>query len=172
VAIAALALGLTIWSGRETRQHNRLSMRPDLRLNTRFNTGGGGGWSVRNNGVGSAVVEWFRLFVDGNRVQSYCDLTRVLDLPENLPRRSSVEYPGAVIRAGSMAHLYFLPRSEDARQLSGHVQRVQFEICYCSVYDECWIARSSAQGANERVSACATTEEDYLFDAACGERDR
>jgi hypothetical protein len=69
--VAGLALVLTLWEARESRRHNRLSVRPLLAFSTgRVRTDGGCNYSfsITNQGIGPALIA-DRYFVQaGKRV--------------------------------------------------------------------------------------------------------
>ncbi|MBU2677004.1 MAG: hypothetical protein KJP16_07955, partial [Gammaproteobacteria bacterium] len=40
-------------------------------------------------------------------------------------------------------------------------ERLDFEACYCSVFDECWTTKMTTFGASEPVEGCARTDESF-----------
>lgn len=67
ISIAVIALLVSIWQGLVTRRHNRLSVTPhvDISLQTlrgRF------GFLMDNTGVGPAVIEWFKIYIDDKEI--------------------------------------------------------------------------------------------------------
>jgi hypothetical protein len=61
-------------------------------------------------------------------------------LPPNINRETTVQ-------------AIHLPTLSDAKAFSHERARITMNICYCSVYDECWIARVNDSHV-ERVSHC------------------
>lgn len=64
--IALCALGLTLWQGWITRQHNRLSVRPHLTTWSQSDKGNHiYAVHLLNNGIGPALIKSFQILVDG-----------------------------------------------------------------------------------------------------------
>ena len=68
--VSVLALAVTIDSGRATRVHNRLSVRPHIILGY-FANDEGAGWTITSNGAGPAIVNVFEVTVDSRPVQTW-----------------------------------------------------------------------------------------------------
>ncbi len=115
-------------------------------------------WRVDNNGVGPAKIEsvqvmldgkpyrnWFELFVALAPDQQFHGQTSSLGglvLPPNLNRETTIE----MVKPDT---------PERAKVFIAAQERMTIEVCYCSVYDECWIAHSLVQGS-EPVPRCET----------------
>lgn len=70
VTIAVVALYLTWWQTRATRQHNRLSVKPILTFVVHYGqTEDGFGIYLKNNGFGPAIIIDIKFFVDGKEVE-------------------------------------------------------------------------------------------------------
>jgi len=68
VIIALSALVVSIWEGIQNRKHNRLSVRPHLRIDRSTYVGSPAKITIGNNGLGTAIVQSFTVHCDGNRV--------------------------------------------------------------------------------------------------------
>jgi hypothetical protein len=124
-----------------------------------------------NQGVGPAHEESLRVTVDHRPVRSFTDLlvaslgtseghkarqafhqTRTL-LRDNVPKR--------FIPAGQSGLVFKVPRTpENARWwdlLVAQKPRWNVGYCYCSVFDECWIARTELEEPR-RVKQCVREE--------------
>lgn len=69
--IAVASLAVSIYEGRATRRHNRLSVRPFLRLATTFRTGDTAGLLLTNAGLGPAVITKTLLWLDGTLIGEF-----------------------------------------------------------------------------------------------------
>lgn len=72
LVVAIIALGFSIWQGREQVRHNHISVEP--RLTSYFSIDGKQklwGVYVINNGMGTGFVEELNVFVDGKKVQDH-----------------------------------------------------------------------------------------------------
>lgn len=64
--IALCALGYTVWQGKQARRHNKLSFRPHLTSWSHRNSDKGVyAIELMNNGLGPALIESFKVKVDG-----------------------------------------------------------------------------------------------------------
>jgi len=104
-------------------------------------------WSIVNAGVGPARIESFELFWQGRRVHTIRDLISACCSPGNSSDGSELvtsSLDGIVLRAGETLPLLLVRRTpeneEIVERLDGlDMSSVTFRICYCSVFDECWI---------------------------------
>ena len=67
--IALCALGYTIWQGKQTQKHNRLSVKPHIASWSHRNKGDGFyKMEIINNGLGPALIESFTITVDEEEI--------------------------------------------------------------------------------------------------------
>jgi hypothetical protein len=110
---------------------------------------------MSNPGAGAARVERFSILVDGKPVKDIGEaLLRLAGLPDNTPQSSSVlgpmtysEVAPSYIKAGSEQTVLSWPRTAGNasvwdKDVAAGSDRVKFETCYCSIFDECWIENS------------------------------
>lgn len=157
IIVAVCSLGMTIYEARAAREHDRISVWPRIyqtvsdsaKLYIR---------TVTNVGLGPAIIRTFAVEVDGVVKHNWADVVgaTLKTGKDSLPRMTTFYSSfgkGSVLLPG--AHLDLLTISSDA--LSGKLvaaeHRIRSTVCYCSVYDECWIARSDAPDP-ERVARC------------------
>ncbi len=157
IIVALCSLGMTIYEARATREHDRVSVWPRI-YQTVSDSAHRYIRTVTNVGVGPAIIRSFEVQVDGVAKHSWAEVTQAaLQVGQQpLPRMAtfySAFGKGSVLLPG--AHLDLLTISSDT--LSGRLVAVEHRIrssaCYCSVYDECWIARSDTPDP-ERVAKC------------------
>ena len=127
VFIAGCALFLSVCENRSNRQHMRLSVRPELRIST-FDTAKGAGWRMTNVGLGPARVRWFQVYVDDKAVPNWAAMAEEL---------SAQGY--TVVYAADKSGWLFHVTAPSADRLVEQSTRVRMEICYCSIYNECWL---------------------------------
>jgi hypothetical protein len=73
--IALCALGLSFYGGYETRQHNRLSVKPQVAIDFWLNEEEAG-WRIQNDGLGPGEVRAFEVKVDGKTEHTWTDVLR------------------------------------------------------------------------------------------------
>lgn len=115
-------------------------------------------WRVDNNGVGPAKIESVQVTLDGKPYRNWYELFAALApgqqfhgqtsslngivLPPNLNRETGIE----MVKPDT---------TERAKAFLDAQSRLSVEICYCSVYEECWIVRSFQPGSTP-VPRCET----------------
>ena len=102
---------------------------------------------VINNGVGPAKVESVEVAWKGQPVHGAHELLRLCCNRGQDPAAPRVETSGlmgSVLRAGEIRRMLEFP--EDAPhaaltdRLSVSLNDIQWKVCYCSVFDECWVS--------------------------------
>lgn len=122
------------------------------------------GFTVINQGVGPARVRWMEIRVDGSAVpDSSALMARAARLPASAPvdrgpHMYTYSVQGRVMRAGE--EITFLRWHHDARRDltwnaldKARFGRMEIRVCYCSVFDECWISHSDSPDP-EPVAQC------------------
>jgi hypothetical protein len=133
--VALSALLFSTYQGCKVREHDRLLVRP--RMSISFEAGdNGAGWETMNAGLGPAIVNGFRVAVDGKSVSTWEDFGGSLGLTGT--GEMSIPHIGATVRSGDERKLFWVTDLQQASNLVKSFERVNMELDYCSVYDECW----------------------------------
>lgn len=174
VALGALVTSISaVWiawdEGSTLRASLRLSHRPILQLGTQLRSGQDPlelSYSVRNVGPGVAVVVGGRLFLGEKGLKTYDELISAL-FPDDL--RSKVRVSGSTLRGhlgpgeGRSLLEFEFSRAETSSlafaqyihsNWSKRIMKLRFDLCYCSLFDECWLLPSAAQIRPRRVRRC------------------
>jgi hypothetical protein len=162
IALAALfislcSLGLAMHHAHSMRQLVEANSRPFLQFITSNGEERGKGdyarvltVTVSNPGAGAARVEDFAILVDGRRVTAWPEALALLDpraTPGALGDMTYADVAPSYLKAGSEVLVLRWPRTEanaalwDALVDQGR-RRVEFEACYCSIFDDCWREKS------------------------------
>jgi len=126
-------------------------------------------FGVENPGAGTARIEWFKIEVYGHEVRDWREAlpyARARAVSSGSPAAS---LPFAQVITGPVAHTYlkygdrrriftWLRSSENAPLwdvIDGAAQAGVFHLaaCYCSIFDQCWIADNQG-GWPQRVRSC------------------
>jgi hypothetical protein len=117
-------------------------------------------FSVLNSGIGPARIASVKITVDGKPQRHWTEAIETLIGPSH-PSFGSSTLGGRVIRAGETVYPMTLmgePAQQLLDELSGASdpnRRIVMRVCYCSVFDQCWIADSnSARTQPEHVAKC------------------
>lgn len=151
VAIAVIALVVSIWSGIESRQHNRLSVRPALNfdieqwLDGTINT-----IYIKNFGTGPAIVKKFTVYVDDQPAQEAG--AKMWDSALNLLGLSGTPVeiywydPEDVIGINEATtilkiNLADYARLKDRQTWQQAMSRIKITLEYRSIYDEAFTVK-------------------------------
>jgi len=146
LAVSIFALAIGAWQTRLMQGQARASVWPFLAIGYTYNSNtdaNGFIWHVDNNGVGPAKIETVALSVDGKPMKRWTDVLAALGATPSI-NMSTTSLNGDVIppnlnRETTIEALRINER-EVAALFKGAIARFKMDICYCSVYDECWIA--------------------------------
>lgn len=129
---------------------------------------------IRNDGIGPAMIESARLFVDGVPINDWPELRDRL-LPPTLHANFSSSLDSAVgmLAAGEQSRAIQLnwPRNDDtrdgfetlkARVFSPASADTYLSICYCSVYDKCWVTSPINTARPQKVNKCENAGDDVV----------
>ncbi len=139
-----------------TRVHDRLSVQPRIILNFVYNATGAG-WSLLSVGLGPAEARRFAVYVDGKPQPNWVAVAEALGLPH--PGQIgyySLIYPGSLYRVGISPRLYWVDSEPNRTALIRNFDRVTIEMCYCSLYGECW--RQSTEAGSRKQDSCDTPD--------------
>lgn len=141
--IALLALSVSLWQGVITRKHNKVTVTPHLRFDIHIENDFAQRISVRNAGVGPAVIKNYTVHAGGSAF-SFEDrkcTERALEKIglHSLPYRAYVPDPGEYMAVSEEYTLLELPLAEPSPELVAAVQErlsgLIFEFEYESVYE-------------------------------------
>ena len=148
VALSALLIGLvtamaSIYSAYVDREYARASVWPRLEIFRSF-SGDSFSYGVTNNGTGPALIQYAKVG-DGskyvkkwNEIESFGNIRQSHMGSRTLSPQKSitpVSYKGG-----------------DAQKLVKADNEITIELCYCSIYEECWIIDRENKPAS--VDAC------------------
>ena len=123
------------------------------------------GITVRNSGVGPALIESVALRIDGQKVSSLPEVLARLPLPDS---DSSWGLAGRALAPGAEVEVIHLRWArdrvsvEDIRDVVASSDEWELEICYCSVFGRCWQTESIGQGRAASVEACIPEDTDLF----------
>lgn len=162
--IAACAMGATFWQAMITRRHNKLSVKPHLTLKTAIETSGESRYlvslSIKNTGLGPAVIQDFNLFIDDKKINLLPNDESCARLSEHIysafsffdgypngqslyaSAKGSFLLKGEILPEKSERILYELDAPKevglgfDDTQATNLLNRVFFDIKYKSLYND------------------------------------
>lgn len=168
VVVGLCALGVSFYQTlimreqqRELSEQRRAEMWPNLEMGVN-NQGDRIRFIVINSGIGPARIKAIRMSHKGEPIQDWDQLVEKAldrtDIPySNSQISDRVLPPGEIIES-------FGVEGELVEPLSTYLYELEAEICYCSIYDDCWtysILKDEQRALNE-VSTCEVRDDDFL----------
>ena len=146
LATSIFALAIGAWQTRLMQGQARASVWPYLSVGYTYSSNtdtDGFIWRIDNNGVGPARVETVALTLDGKPMRNWDEALDALGFKER-PNMSTTSFSGDVIPPNlnreTAIQAIRINRRDVAAAFKAAVDRFAMDVCYCSVYDECWVA--------------------------------
>jgi hypothetical protein len=102
----------------------------------------GSGFKFGNIGLGPARVKWFQVFVDETPMPDWKDMLRAIGIDET---GFIFAYPQPIYPTDSYNILFKVEAGPADNKLRNEAQRIRLVVCYCSIFDECWIGLPGAR---------------------------
>ena len=168
VVIGVCALAVSLYETSLMREEQRAAVMPILELSRSYNlqtseeSGPTRLWlQAQNVGIGPARVEEFRVTVDGAPQLTWDAAFRELighDAPISYGQ-STIN--GRTIPADRLVTMMKLNDGELAARLLSEFDRLDFEACFCSIFEECWVTSYSSFGAATPVESCQRSDSSF-----------
>ena len=118
-------------------------------------------FNAENVGIGPATVADFRVTVDGEAFKTWGDAIRAL-----LGRNESITYGnstimGRTIPPGRSIDMFTIKGTELAGEINANADRLDFEACFCSVFNECWTASNQNFDITSEAAGCKPDEDSF-----------
>jgi hypothetical protein len=146
IGISALALAIGAYQTRLMQAQARASVWPYVKIGLGYaDNGESAGFNihVQNNGVGPALVKSVRVWLDDKPLHSWADAYPILmghgEGRAKLEGLRGIVIPPSTNRETDV-HAITITDPEQARKFYEASDRFKIDICYCSVYEDCWTA--------------------------------
>ena len=159
IVIAVLALYAALTESAAVRQQTAAAVWPFVQLMVEnHDTGDAAAFSLAfsNVGVGPAKMQDVRMSIDGNVTRNWSELIASVDGDSGAAvNRNFIS--DRVLRPDETVVIFSTNDADLARKLVSAVSKPRgaLTFCYCSIFDECWLADSRDDlQAPELVGAC------------------
>tara|TARA_R110002096_G_scaffold57426_2_gene145616 strand:- start:25131 stop:25700 length:570 start_codon:yes stop_codon:yes gene_type:complete len=166
VVIGVCALAVSLYETSLMREEQRAAVMPLLELSRSYNLSEAEGKSrlylqAQNVGIGPAKVVDFKVTVDGQAQPTWDAAIRALTGTGERVSYGQSTINGRTIPADRMVTMMNLNSTEQIDEIMEEFERLDFEACYCSIFDECWTTSFSAFGAATEVQACTRSDDSF-----------
>ena len=155
IVVAVASLVVAVYEARTNREYQKVSVWPYVNQSNAWVPGEPYTRNVANLGVGPALVKSFQVSVDGKPQRDWAEVSRALTgqpIPELV--YSSI-HAGSVLLPDKPVAVVKIPPGDTALRFWEQAQtpRLSIRICYCSLYDDCWLSDARAEEPTP-VDAC------------------
>ena len=165
VAIGVCALGISLYETKLMREEQRSAVLPLLELSRSHYIDAEDTekekWRLtlqaENVGIGPARILDFLVTVDGVAQPTWQAAMAALLRRDVVVRYGQSSINGRTIPPGRTVTMFNLVDRELAMELVREFDRLNYEACFCSVFDECWKTSYSSFGGSTPVEACPKT---------------
>ena len=170
VIIGVCALAVSLYETSLMRQEQRASVLPYVELARSYTLVGDPDderqsrlWFIAQNvGIGPAQVRDFRVTVDGELQPTWeAAIQALLGIDRQISYGHSV-INGRTIPVEGFIKMFELNEPALARDIVRESHRLDYQACYCSFFDECWITSMSAYGTKEPVDVCPSSPVTFI----------
>lgn len=135
VALSALFIGLvtaftSIYSAYVDREYARASVWPRLEISRSFNTNLFN-YQVSNNGTGPALIKYAKIQYKSKNIKVWKEIESFNNIRQSHIGNRTLSAQNSITPV--------LYKGKGAKELVKADDSISIELCYCSIYDECWV---------------------------------
>jgi hypothetical protein len=150
VVIGVGAIGVSLYETTLTRQQLKGSAWPNIEGGFSYSEEGFR-YFLTNSGVGPAKIQYAEITVDGDAVRDWGEFFERLGL--DVGRYVTSYVARGALPPGAVHNVLVLDSEQPVDELYQQQDRVRISVCYCSVYDDCWIKTMADDPTPVRVCA-------------------
>jgi hypothetical protein len=171
VIVSTVAVAVAAYEARIQRQWQRAALWPHIQLNRSYfhvkpdSRSDSGEWmltlNAENVGVGPARIRDFHVTVDGKPMATWSAAMRtLLGTTEQIAYGQST-IRGTIIPPQRTIQMFQYSKQPNAGRLYREMNRLDFEACFCSVFDECWTTTYKS-GDAVQVDSCGVDNSSFI----------
>ena len=158
IIVSLCALGVSVYQAKIMRETQKATVWPFIEI-LPSNTQEGSSLGIYNKGTGPALIKAVTVSHENQYFKNWdAVFDQALD-DETVKYTWSTVY-GRVLAPNDVVNAIYLNR-EDAMRVGAILGAFSFEICYCSVYDDCWTTNLSRQ--TKTAASCEVDQENGFF---------
>lgn len=107
---------------------------------------------VVNNGIGPGRIRSMRVQVDQKAVRNWAGMLKALGGEGRSFGQSQIA--GRLVQAGETITIFETANPDTVQLIIENRSRISGEICYCSVFEDCWLPAANVTELPEPVDQC------------------
>ncbi|WP_091343422.1 hypothetical protein [Alkalimonas amylolytica] len=151
--VSLITAFVSIYSAFIDRAYARASVWPRLEFFYNYIEGDNFAYEITNKGTGPALIKYVRLSYEDQPIRSWPEYL-TLSTGRTVSHTQSFIY-SRVISAGETVTALYTTDFEAAKLLVAD-NKLKIELCYCSIYNECWLLNDSIEP--KTISYCQIDE--------------
>ncbi|NRD73045.1 hypothetical protein HQQ94_07285 [Shewanella sp. VB17] len=153
VGLSALLIGVvtavtSIYSAYVDREYARASVWPRLEIFRSFN-GNSFSYGITNNGTGPALIKYAKIQYGGNPIKMWKEIEPFKSIIQSHISNRTLS------PQNSITPVYY--KGENTKALVIADGSISIELCYCSIYEECWVIDKTNHP--KKIEACMIDDE-------------
>ena len=116
-------------------------------------------WNAYNWGIGPGRVRAVKVTFKGEPVKDWRELLDKMEVERGVPYYQS-QLSGRTIPASETSMIFKTTDREAAIIVRNKANDVDVELCYCSVFETCWMMKEWFRKPAEKIKACPDYGED------------
>lgn len=148
VFIGACALAVSLYTAYLQNAQVRAQTWPYLQM---WQSNVARSFSISNRGVGPARVADVKLRIDGKEVENFDQAIKILSKKDEPVSTVQSYFARRVLTSNEDVTMIQFESDANYNIFMDNRQRISFEICYCSVLNECYLLNEAAKNEQEYI---------------------
>lgn len=152
--ISIITAGVSIYSAATDRAYAKASVWPRLEIFRSFsNKANSFEYGVTNNGTGPALIKYAKVTYDNKVIKTWRDIANFKNITQS--------HTGTRILPSQGVITPLKYKGENTKLFFDADKKISITLCYCSIYDECWL--TDRENQPKPVEQCVISEKDKFL---------
>lgn len=151
--ISIITASVSIYSAATDRAYAKASVWPRLEIYKSFHPEKFFEYGVTNNGTGPALIKYAKVSYDSKIIKQWTDISNFKNFIQSHTGTRILPSQGVIT---SLRY-----KGKNTKFFFDADKKISLELCYCSIYDECWVTDRSNQPTT--VEQCIIDEKEKFL---------
>lgn len=162
LTVSVCSLAMMVYEASLERKAQKAAIWPHLSVNY-SKTPKSFGFSIKNSGIGPARIESVRVSFKSTSVPNWHGLLELLNGKPYSQNILTTYLEARVVSANENIDILKTDRSKEVDKLIEQLRDIEISICYCSVFDDCWITQKNSNKPLPIASCPDYGEESFML---------